>query len=216
MCGRYVVYDRLTKGDMLLLGQQIPANYNVAPTATVPIVRLNAAGTEQTLVMARWGLIPRWAKDLKIPPYFNARADTLAGNKVFGPFIQQPCLVPMAAFYEWSEQDKQPYLIRVIDEPIAYAAGIWRHWQSPGGQAIDSCAIITTQPNATLADIHHRMPVLLNDSDQATWLTEPFDHSKQVLQPYTQPMEKYPVNPKVVNNARNNTVHCLDEWHGEA
>ena len=196
MCGRYVVYDRLTNGDMLLLGQQIPANYNVAPTAAVPIIRLNAAGTELTLVMARWGLIPRWAKDLKIPPYFNARADTLAGNKVFGPFIHQPCLVPMAAFYEWSEQDKQPYLIRVIDEPIAYAAGIWRHWQSSDGQAIDSCAIITTQPNATLADIHHRMPVLLNESDQATWLTEPFDDAKAVLQPYTQPMEKYPVIPR--------------------
>ena len=122
----------------------------------------------------------------------------------------------MASFYEWAELDKQPYLIRVIDEPIAYAAGIWNHWRSADGQAIDSCAIITTQPNATLADIQHRMPVLLNEVDQDTWLNEPFETAKAVLQPYSQPMEKYPVNPKVVNNARHNTVQCLDQWPGPA
>ncbi len=213
MCGRYVLYDRLTNGNLMLLGQSIPANYNVAPTATVPIIRLNESRTEQALIMARWGLIPRWAKHLKIPPFFNARADKLPGNKVFWPSIHQTCLVPMAAFFEWSEHDKQPYLIRVIDEPIAYAAGIWNCWQPPEGKTIESCAIITTQPNETLADIHHRMPVLLNESDQDTWLNDAFDDAKHVLLPYNQPMEKYPVNPKRVNNARNNTVDCLDRWN---
>ncbi len=213
MCGRYVLYDRLTKGNVMLLGHSIPANYNVAPTTNVPIIRRNQDTESQELSLARWGLIPRWAKDLKIPPFFNARADNLPGNKVFWPCIHQTCLVPIAAFYEWSEHDKQPYLIRVVDEPIAYAAGIWNRWQSPEGKTIESCAIITTQPNATLADIHHRMPVLLNESDQNTWLGAPFDDAKHLLQPYTQAMEKYPVNPKLVNNARNNSIECLEHWH---
>ena len=121
----------------------------------------------------------------------------------------------MAGFYEWSEQDKQPYYISVIDEPIAYAAGIWSRWQSPEGQTIDSYAIITTQPNETLADIHHRMPVLLAQSDHNAWLDNPFEQVKTLLQPYSMPMKKYPVNPKVVNNARNNAINCLEQWQGK-
>ena len=212
MCGRYVLYDQVTNGDLTLLGHTIPVNFNVAPTSTVPIIRRNTETESQELIMARWGLIPRWAKDLKTPPFFNARADKLPGNKVFWPSINQRCLVPITGFYEWAEQTKQPYYISVIDEPIAYAAGLWNQWQSPEGQPIDSCVIITTQPNATLADIHHRMPVLLGQADQDTWLDATFDESQSLLQPYTRPMEKYPVNPGRVNNARNNTIDCLEQW----
>ena len=59
MCGRYVVYVRLTKSNVMLLGHTIPVNYNVAPTATVPIIRRNEATATQELIMARWALIPR-------------------------------------------------------------------------------------------------------------------------------------------------------------
>ncbi|MEE9413581.1 MAG: SOS response-associated peptidase family protein, partial [Methylococcales bacterium] len=98
---------------------------------------------------------------------------------------------------------------------LFYTAGLWNQWQSPDGETIDSCTIITTRPNNTLADIHHRMPVILNHSDFDTWLDADFEQAKDLLQPSTQPMDKYPVNPKVVNNARNNTVNCLERWSGE-
>ncbi len=207
--------DQLTKSDLVLFGHTIPANYNVAPTADVPIIRRNEAGHDQELRLARWGLIPSWAKDLKIPPYFNARADNVSGNKVFWPSINRRACIPMAGFYEWSEHDKQPYFIVTQDSPLFYTAGLWNQWQSPEGKTIDSCTIITTRPNNTLVDIHHRMPVILNLGDVDTWLDADFEEAKTLLQPSDQPMDKYPVDPKVVNNARHNTVHCLDRWTGD-
>jgi putative SOS response-associated peptidase YedK len=215
MCGRYVIYDQLTKGSVVLFGQTIPVNYNVAPTANVPIIRRNAEDNDLALSIARWGLIPRWAKHLKIPPYFNARADNLPGNKVFWPSINRRCLLPMCGFFEWAEQDKFPYYIFTTDTPLFYTAGLWNQWQSPDGKTIDSCTIITTRPNKTLADIHHRMPVILKPSDFDTWLDAEYEQAKTLLQPTDQPMDKYPVNPKVVNNARNNTVVCLEPWSSE-
>lgn len=211
MCGRYVIYDQLTKGSIKLLDHEIPANFNVAPTTNQPIIKLNSETQKQELWIARWGLIPNWAKDLKIPPFFNARDDKLQGNKVFWPSIKQRCLVPMSGFYEWAEQDKQPYFIYSTDNPLLYAAGLWNRWQLIEGETIESFTIITTKPNKTLADIHHRMPVFLTENDQDVWLQEDYEQAKSLLKPFPGGMEKYPVNPKTVNSYRNNSVHCLDK-----
>lgn len=210
MCGRYVIYDQLTKGSLSLLGHEITPDFNVAPTTNVPIIRPNYKTKEQELRIVRWGLIPNWAKNLKIPPFFNARADKLPGNKVFWPSINQRCLIPMAGFYEWAEQDKQPYYIYSPQEPFFCTAGIWNQWQLADGQTIESCAIITTKPNETLADIHHRMPVILDEDNYEFWLYEPFEKVKKLLQPFAGEMAKYALNPKTVNNARNNSLHNLD------
>lgn len=212
MCGRYVIYDQLTQGNLVLLGHDIPANFNVAPTTDIPIIRRGADHTRE-LYMARWGLIPNWAKDLKIPPFFNARADKLVGNKVFWPCIEQRCLIPMAGFYEWDQTNKQPYFIQVSDEPLFYTAGLWNRWSAPDGQQIDSATIITTDPNNTLADIHHRMPVIVAAEHYDTWLDTGFATAQNLLKPYPRPMHKYPVDSKQVNNARNNTIHCLEPMH---
>ena len=158
MCGRYVIYDQLTMSDVTVLGHTIPANFNVAPTTNVPIMRRNQENNEKELTIARWGLIPIWAKDLKIPPYFNARDDNLVGNKVFWPSINHRCLLPMSRFYEWAELDKQPYFIYARETTLLYTAGLWNQWRSLAGEIFDSYTIITTRPNDTLADIHHRMP----------------------------------------------------------
>jgi putative SOS response-associated peptidase YedK len=118
----------------------------------------------------------------------------------------------MAAFYEWAELDKQPYFIYGTEEPLLYAAGLWNRWQPKEGEAIESYTIITTTPNGTLADIHHRMPVFLTETDHNSWLQDDFDQAKDLLQPYSGDMTKYPVNPHTVNNARNNSIQCLDPW----
>ncbi len=215
MCGRYVIYDQLTNGGVTLLGHDIPANFNVAPTAKAPIIRLNPDTNEQELIFARWGLIPNWAKNLKIPPFFNARTDKLTGNKVFWSSINQRGLVPMTGFYEWAEQDKQPYYIYATQAPLFYAAGVWNQWRSNEGKTIDSYTIITTKPNKTLATIHHRMPVILLENDYEAWLHDSFTQVKKLLIPYSNEMAKHPVNPNVVNNARNNSRNCLDRWRDE-
>ncbi len=212
MCGRYVIYDQLTKGSLTLLGHEIPSNFNVAPTTNMPIIRPNTETQEPELRIARWGLLPNWAKDLKIPPFFNARADKLPGNKVFWPSINQSCIVPMSGFYEWAEKTKFPYFIYGTEEPLLHAAGLWNRWQSKEGEVIDSYTIITTTPNAVLADIHHRMPVFLAEKDREAWLHDDYDRIISLLLPYSGGMAKYPVNPKIVNNARNNSINCLDHW----
>ena len=104
MCGRYVIYDQLTQGSLTLLGHEIPVHFNVAPTSHMPIIKSNPESREPELWIARWGLLPNWAKDLKIPPFFNARADKLPGNKVFWPSINQRCLAPLAEFYEFIQK----------------------------------------------------------------------------------------------------------------
>ncbi len=209
MCGRYVIYDNLTKRGANLLGHAIPANFNVAPTTNAPIIRLDSDTNQQELLNARWGLVPNWAKDLKIPPFFNARADNLKGNKVFWPSIHQRCIVPMSGFYEWAQDDKQPYYIHLESKELFYTAGIWNKWQPKEGEAINSFSIITTKPNKTLADIHHRMPVILQDECIEQWLNEPYDQVQDLVKPSTQPMAKYKVDPKQVNKASNNSIKCL-------
>ena len=212
MCGRYVIYDQLTKGGVELLGHSIPANFNVAPTTNAPIIRLDSETKKQELLMARWGLVPDWAKDLKVPPFFNARADNLVGNKVFWPSFGQRCVVPMAGFYEWSEHDKQPYYIYLEPETLFYTAGIWNNWQSKDGQIVNSFSVITTAPNGTLADIHHRMPVILDSDNLSAWFNDSYDQVKALLMPSSKPMGKYKVDPKIINRAANNTVQCLDRY----
>ncbi len=192
------------------MGHSFPAHFNIAPTASAPIIRLDAQTNEQECVLARWGLVPSWAKSLKIPPFFNARADKLNGNKVFGAVIDQRCLVPMTGFYEWSEHDKQPYYIHLAPERLFYVAGLWNRWQDDSGNLIDSFSVITTRSNKTLADIHHRMPVILDAGAQDKWLNEPIEAANEVLLPSLAEMDKHKVQAKFVNNARNNTAQCLE------
>lgn len=210
MCGRLVVYDPQTGEGLDLLGHDIPPNYNAAPSEELPILRNCPDSGERELVMARWGLLPAWAPDpAKTKPFFNARADNLKpGNKVFWESRNRHCLVPAGGFYEWSEHDKQPYLVQADPAGVFYIAGLWRRWRG-GDRSIDSFSVITTRPHPVLADIHHRSPVILDKEQQAQWLAADFESGRALLDVYPGELEKYPVNPRMVNNARNKTADCL-------
>lgn len=150
-----------------------PPRWNIAPTQPVPIVRKGADG-QRHFVLVRWGLVPDWAREVGPKPLFNARGETVAEKPAFrSAFKRRRCLMPADGFYEWEpgrDQPKQPYLIRRRDRaPMAFA-GIWEHWQSPEGSELESCSIITTQANAALAPVHHRMPVILDQADWETWI----------------------------------------------
>ena len=152
-------------------------------------------------------------KDLKIKPFFNARADNLSGNKVFWSSRERHCLVPMAAFWEWSQDEaKQPYFIHSDDEPLLYVAGLWRQWES-GEQRIDSFCVITTTPHPVLADIHHRSPVILeNKQTRREWLSKPYESSKHLLTEYQGSLMKYPVS-KAVNRSTNKAHDLIKPIH---
>ncbi len=216
MCGRYLMTSPVEAiRQMFRFKEQlnIAPNYNVAPTHEMPIVRMAAGGEDHELVKARWGLIPHWAKDTKSAySTINARSETAASKPAFrDAFKRRHALIPADAFYEWRRKgkDKEPYLIRLKGGGLFAFAGLWSTWRSPEGEDITSYTIMTTEPNALLATIHNRMPVILARDDHERWLANERD-SADLLRPYpANDMEAYPVD-KRVGNVRNNDAALIE------
>src|SRR6516165_12417901 len=127
------------------------------------------------LTLMRWGLIPSWAKDLKIGySTFNARAETLATRAAFRGawYARHRCLVLADGYYEWRDTDKQPFAVAPANRGPMTLAGLWDCWRSPAGETIKSFAIVTTTANALLAPLHDRMPVVIAPDSWDTWLGE--------------------------------------------
>ncbi|MEK6799421.1 MAG: SOS response-associated peptidase, partial [Planctomycetota bacterium] len=152
-----------------------------------------------------WGLIPSWAKDPAIgSKMINARAETLAEKPSYrNAFKHRRCLVVADGFYEWKTlpKGKQPYHICMADRQPFGIAGLWENWQGPNGNVVQSCTLITTQPNRLLADIHDRMPVILPPERFGEWLS-PDDHDvarlSQLLRPFSETlMRAFPVSTRV-------------------
>ena len=143
-------------------------------------------------MLARWGLVPVWAKDVKLGySTFNARAETVATKPTFrAAFRHRRCLVPADGFYEWQalaeSKRKQPWFIARRDrDPLAFA-GLWERWISPAGDTLESCCIIVTNANALMRPIHERMPVILDPADWDAWLA-PDARDPAALQALLQP-----------------------------
>ena len=216
MCGRFTL-----RTAMNILLQEFHAElrdevnlkprYNVAPTQDVPVIVRGDSGARELTIM-RWGLVPHWAKGQKIPLLINARADTVAEKPAFrDAFKRRRGLMLADGFYEWQQPAKQPfYFRRRGGKPFAFAA-IWAPANEPGG--IGSAALITTEPNEMVAQVHDRMPVLLTADDAPAWLdstTEDPDKLLPLLRPYeATDMECWPVS-KFVSNARNETPECVE------
>ncbi|MBI3462160.1 MAG: SOS response-associated peptidase [Planctomycetes bacterium] len=166
MCGRFTL--RTSARDVaeefgLIEVPDLFPRYNIAPTQPVPVVR-----KPRQLDFLRWGLIPPWADDPKIGSrMINARAETVATTPAFRRAFQtRRCLVIADGFYEW--QNRVPFLIHRRDHrPFAFA-GLWDRWKG-----IDSCTIITTDPNDLIRPLHDRMPVILAPEDYDRWLATP-------------------------------------------
>lgn len=241
MCGRftYLYYWKHLHRLMELTTSpplaEIEARYNVAPTQAAPVVRATAASdgssrhrgdvTGRTLGMLRWGLVPSWAKDIKIGnSLVNARAEGIEAKPSFrSAFKRRRCIVPVSGFYEWKRLDekrKQPYYITSAadDEPLAFA-GLWEWWKPPEGsdtgtEPIESFTIITTTPNEMMAALHDRMPVILHPADFAAWLDPANSDSASLLsllRPYpSELMRCWPVSTRV-NSPRFDDPACIEQ-----
>jgi putative SOS response-associated peptidase YedK len=149
-----------------------PARYNVAPTQPVPVVRLWEGRRQFALV--RWGLIPAWVKDPRtFSLLINARGESAAEKPAFrNAMKRRRCLFPADGFYEWRRDGeiKRPHFIHAKDgNPVAFA-GLWETWIGPGGEEMETAAIVTTSANKTLAPIHDRMPVIVAPDAFDAWL----------------------------------------------
>ena len=219
MCGRYSL-----KADISQLAMRFefaaddvvhePA-YNIAPTQQVLTVTND--GERQAEYM-RWGLIPFWAKDMKIGyRMINARGETVAEKPSFRTALRKRrCLILADGFYEWQKlggKQKRPMRITLkSEEPFAFA-GLWETWKNPEGELIKSCTIITTSANEFLSPIHDRMPVILPQEQESFWLDneveDPVALSSVIASYPDDGMDAFEVST-LVNNTRNKGPEVMD------
>ena len=217
MCGRYVLISNISElqgrfGFVMDSPAPLP-RYNIAPTQSVLAVVNDGQRRGE---MMRWGLVPSWAKDVKVgAKMINAVGETSAAKPAFrSAFRRRRCLVLADGFFEWRREGKQRvpmYFRQKSGEPMAFA-GLWESWQSPGGERIRSCAILTTAANELMAPVHHRMPVILSAETEPLWL-DPMTETPDTLEPLLLPappelLEAREVSP-TVNNVRNDGPDCI-------
>ena len=192
-------------------------SWNVAPTDPPPVVRYDARAGERSLDVMRWGLVPFWAKDIKVGfANINAKAEGIEGKPAFREaFQRRRCLVSVDNFYEWKKTpaEKQPYAVALADRGLMALAGLWENWRSPAGEWVRSFAIITTTPNELCAEIHNRMPVVLKPDTWPLWLGEERAAQRQLkamLAPYpSEEMTCWPVSARV-GNVKNNDPSLIE------
>jgi putative SOS response-associated peptidase YedK len=189
----------------------------VAPTDLLPVVHYHAKDRQRSLDVMRWGLVPFWAKDIKVGfANINAKAEGIGKKPAFREaFRQRRCLVPVDNFYEWAKTSsgKQPYAIGLKGGGLMGLAGLWETWRSPASERVRSFAIITTEPNELCAASHNRMPAILAPEAWPEWLgEEPADAArlKSLLAPYpSDAMICWPVSARV-GNVRNNDPSLME------
>jgi putative SOS response-associated peptidase YedK len=225
MCGRFTQERPASELAEIFsaepLADELGARYNVAPTDEAFVV---VQREERRAVMAyRWGLVPHWSTDRKSASrMFNARVETITASPAFREaFRRRRCLVPVDSFYEWKREGtvRQPYrVLRTDGLPLALA-GLWAGWRDPATDEVQrTFTIVTTTPNAAMADLHDRMPVVLDTSAWDRWLVDGRADGRPVgpgellamLQPSDSvPLRIYPVN-RFVNDVRRDGPELID------
>lgn len=191
--------------------------FNIAPTQLAPIIVQE--GNRRELHLARFGLIPFWAKDEKLAhSLINARAESVDQKPAFREsWKRRRCIVPADGFYEWKTigRKKQPYRIQPGKSPYFAFAGLWDRWRSPQGEEIESFTIITSDAQTEVSQLHDRMPVILpEDPDiQEAWLdpeNENLANLKSLIRsPVHAVVEIYPVSTNV-NSPKNDSPQCIE------
>jgi putative SOS response-associated peptidase YedK len=226
MCGRYV-----RRGDKQRIAEAFhvessldplampPDDFNIAPSTFQPVIRESRDSASREMVLMRWGLIPFFTKqlsDVKGVSTINARAETIRTSAIWRePFRKRRCLVPASAFYEWKRLDaktKQPYAFTLPDSSLFAFAGVWDAWKDAHGHWLQSFAIVTTEANELMSQVHTRMPVILHPRDYDRWLSREVSDQPptDLLRPFeSEEMEMKPANP-LVGNVRNNGVEMMN------
>jgi putative SOS response-associated peptidase YedK len=194
MCGRFTLRTPLTvlakqfEFDLEAALGDVRPRYNIAPTQTVLGVRQIEQGAQRELAKFFWGLVPSWAKDQKgAYACINARSDTVATKPPFrSAFKKRRCLVLADGYYEWRKEGKlkQPYFFEVDGgKPFAFA-GLWEWWRDPGDEkapTLESCCLLTGEPNELQAKLHDRMPIILDPTRYDAWLDPTKEDREKLL-----------------------------------
>lgn len=189
MCGRFGLFAQpsdLEQRFDATFSYDYEPRYNIAPEGPgLAAVRNDSPAAIDRL---RWGLLPRWVDDPEdFPTLINARAETVAEKPAFrDAFEKRRCLIPANNFYEWTgrKASRVPYAIGVDDESVFAMAGLWETWSRNGDEVV-SAAIVTTEANEVVAELHDRMPVILDREEERRWLeTDDVDARQSLLDPF--------------------------------
>jgi putative SOS response-associated peptidase YedK len=217
VCGRFVMITDLSaivdEFGIVHVSGDVRPSYNIAPGSTVAAV-INDGSNR--LVHFRWGLVPSWARDPAMGSrLINARGETVAEKPSFrAAFKKRRCLIVASGFYEWQRRTsgKIPMYISLKSEKPFGFAGLFETWQSPEGEVLRTCTIITTDANELIRPIHDRMPVIIPPGQAPRWLdpsTEDTTHLLSLLAPYPESgMTAYAVSP-LVNSPLHDSPLCI-------
>jgi putative SOS response-associated peptidase YedK len=185
MCGRYGrrsdkqhIAEHYRLRDLGEVPLEAAPDWNITPDSMQPVIRLSKDTGEWELAFLKWRLVPFWSRTPK--PAFesiNARADKLLTSGSWREsFQRRRCLIPGEFFYEWEPIDKktkQPYAVALTDDRLFSFGGIWDRWKDHNtGQIIESFAMITCDPNATMEAFHDRTPLIIDPKDYNRWLAD--------------------------------------------
>lgn len=194
MCARYTMgkvatAELIAELDLDVVPPALEPRYNIAPTEEAPIVIQSREG-ERHLGLARFGLVPHWAKDVKQGvKMLNARLETVAEKPAFrDAFARHRCLVVADGFYEWKTDGKlkTPSWFHLPDRHVFAFAGLWAVWRNAEGERITSFSILTREAEGVVRELHDRMPVILRPEAYAGWLdralTDPSEVRRLLLE----------------------------------
>lgn len=233
MCGRYVTPEEaaIERFWQLPRGQirdPFAPRYNIAPTMQVPIVFI--ANGAPVIARARWGLVPIWWKQPKLPPFtFNARIEEAATKPMWRtPLKNSRCLIPALGWYEWKavqvvdpdtgeiKPAKQPYFIHLPDKSLIHFAGLMSKRE---GEPALSCSIMTRAAVGIATEVHDRMPVILQEEALQDWIDPERKDSDLVLglaeEKVVTDVVHYPVSSRV-NHAKNEGANLLEPFPNPA
>jgi len=171
MCGRFELLTNFKKLPKILkldypegLDSRYETQSLIKPAD--PVLVIKNEGKIKTTFMS-WGFISPWAKDpfdKKRPRPFNARSETIGEKTLFsGSWKHKRCLLPASGFFE------KKYRIRKENYEPFWLGGVWSKWSSPDGTELESCCVLTTEPNEIVKPLHHRMPVVVPNGCEEQW-----------------------------------------------
>ncbi len=176
MCGRFALATEKHVLEMLYqleIRGALEPRYNIAPGQDILALRRAPHRGDRELVNLKWGLVPFWAEEQSIGNrLINARAETAAEKPAFrSAFKKRRVLIPASGFYEWKSEEgaKQPYYICRLDGKPFSLAGLWERWDK-GSALLETCTILTTEPNELVASLHNRMPVIIPPEAYNSWI----------------------------------------------
>ena len=215
MCGRASLTaspEEIEEAFGLSEAPALSPRYNIAPSEPLLVVRAGDAGTRESAFL-RWGLVRPGSTDAKAP--INLPIERAAKGAMRAALRDRRCIVPLTGFYEWKRAGKarQPFNVKRKDGAVFGVAGLWDRLESGEGNALESCLVLTTEANGVVRPIHDRMPVILDPSSYADWLTGVTGTASQLLGDLKTLPEELLVNYAVsslVNRAGVEDARCLE------